>query len=315
MRTFRVSRIRSDIRFATRRERDFRLPEDFDIEQYRGRPKWQFGDVVGEARIEVAADTAWWVERAYGGSATASRTASSSPSTPSLPLLAALDPPAGGPRGPARARRSCAGSSSSGLRRGASAHEGEPRADAADGARRAASTRCSSARRARSRPSASRVLQSLLAYLLAACGDETRGRDPGRASSSSASRSRAEPLEEHLSLLNLVNFGGGCYAVYAELHGDEVHVDKELFGDTFRRAPRLTPLEARAIRLALEFVGPMIAAGRALAARARAREARGDLRRVRPRADARAAGRRRGGARRDAERGRSTSTGSSSSST
>jgi proteasome accessory factor C len=38
-----------------------------------------------------------------------------------------------------------------------------------------------------------------------------------------------------------------------------VHVDKELFGDTFRKAPRLTPLEARAIRLALEFVGPMIA--------------------------------------------------------
>jgi len=70
-----------------------------------------------------------------------------------------------------------------------------------------------------------------------------------------------EALEEHLSLLNLVNFGGGCYAVYTELHGDEVHVDKELFGDTFRRPPRLTPLEARAIRLALEFVGPMIAAG------------------------------------------------------
>src|SRR5207237_6206283 len=70
-----------------------------------------------------------------------------------------------------------------------------------------------------------------------------------------------EQLEEHLSLLNLVNFGGGCYAVYAELHGDEVHVDKELFGDTFRRPPRLTPLEARAIRLALAFVGPMIAAG------------------------------------------------------
>ena len=70
----------------------------------------------------------------------------------------------------------------------------------------------------------------------------------------------AEELEEHLSLLNLVNFGGGCYAVYAELHEDEIHVDKELFGDTFRSAPRLTPLEARAIRLALEFVGPLIAA-------------------------------------------------------
>jgi proteasome accessory factor C len=39
-----------------------------------------------------------------------------------------------------------------------------------------------------------------------------------------------------------------------------VHIDKELWGDTFRSAPRLTPLEARAIRLALEFVGPLIAA-------------------------------------------------------
>ncbi len=39
-----------------------------------------------------------------------------------------------------------------------------------------------------------------------------------------------------------------------------MHVDKELWGDTFRAAPRLTPLEARAIRLALEYVGPMIAA-------------------------------------------------------
>ena len=39
-----------------------------------------------------------------------------------------------------------------------------------------------------------------------------------------------------------------------------MHVDKELWGDTFRMPPRLTPLEARAIRLALEYVGPMIAA-------------------------------------------------------
>jgi predicted DNA-binding transcriptional regulator YafY len=70
----------------------------------------------------------------------------------------------------------------------------------------------------------------------------------------------ADELEEHLSLLNLVNFGGGCYTIYTELTDGFVHVDKELWGDTFRTAPRLTPLEARAIRLALEYVGPMIAA-------------------------------------------------------
>ena len=39
-----------------------------------------------------------------------------------------------------------------------------------------------------------------------------------------------------------------------------VRVEKELFGETFRKPPRLTPLEARAIQLALEFVGPSIAA-------------------------------------------------------
>src|SRR5919199_1570696 len=65
-RTFRVSRIRRDIRFATRRERDFRIPADFEIDRFRGRPPWQVGEAAGEARIEVKGDTAWWVERAFG---------------------------------------------------------------------------------------------------------------------------------------------------------------------------------------------------------------------------------------------------------
>jgi len=53
IRTFRVSRIRNEIKFATRRERDFRIPADFDIDRYRGRPPWQVGDTIGEGRIEV----------------------------------------------------------------------------------------------------------------------------------------------------------------------------------------------------------------------------------------------------------------------
>src|SRR5438876_600753 len=48
VKNFRVARIRSDIRYASRRERDFRMPRDFDIEEYRGRADWQFGEVVGE---------------------------------------------------------------------------------------------------------------------------------------------------------------------------------------------------------------------------------------------------------------------------
>ena len=257
IRTFRVSRIRSDIRFATRRERDFRLPPEFDVENYRGRAEWQFGDIVGEARIEVAPDTAWWVERAYGGERNnvegdvfATQYASSS-------LLARWILRQDGravPLEPSELRRLVV----EGARAARAAHEGAPPTPAAevvpgesDPVERFAGPVA---------PERFGVLQSLLAYLLAACGDEREGIIPAHELVDRFSIP-AEQLEEHLSLLNLVNFGGGCYAVYAELHGDEVHVDKELFGDTFRRAPRLTPLEARAIRLALEFVGPMVAAG------------------------------------------------------
>ena len=70
VRTFRVSRIRSDIRFATRRERDFRLPTEFDVEAHRVPRPWQIGDTVGIARIAVQDDTAWWVDRTLSDAGT-----------------------------------------------------------------------------------------------------------------------------------------------------------------------------------------------------------------------------------------------------
>ena len=257
IRTFRVSRIRSDIRFATRRERDFRLPPEFDVENYRGRAEWQFGDIIGEAKVEVAPDTAWWVERAYGGERNHVEGDVFTTQYASTNLLARWILRQDGraiPLEPSELRRLVV----EGARAARAAHEGAPPTPAAeavvgesDAVERFAGPVA---------PERFGVLQSLLAYLLAACGDEREGVIPA-ADLVARFSIPAEALEEHLSLLNLVNFGGGCYAIYAELQGDSVHVDKELFGDTFRRAPRLTPLEARAIRLALEFVGPMVAAG------------------------------------------------------
>jgi proteasome accessory factor C len=258
IRTFRVSRIRSDIRFATRRERDFRLPPDFNVELYRGRTEWQFGDLVGEAKIEVAPDTAWWVERAYGGERNSVDGDVFTTQYASSSLLARWILRQDGravPLEPSELRRLVV----EGARAARIAHEGPAPTPAAEVA--AAEVDGSAERPAGPvAPERFGVLQSLLAYLLAACGEEREATIPAHEIVNRFSIP-AEQLEEHLSLLNLVNFGGGCYAVYAELHEDEVHVDKELFGDTFRRPPRLTPLEARAIRLALEFVGPMVAAG------------------------------------------------------
>ncbi len=254
-RTFRVSRIRGEIRFATRRERDFRLPPDFDVDIYRGRPPWQIGEPVGEARIEVGGDTAWWVERTYGDSGKIEEGVFVTDYS-SLPLLASWVLRQDGraiPQAPDELRKEVARS----LRLVRERHEGKPEELAGETAKLV--------EEAVERPAAPvaperfAVLQALLAYLLDRCGDESQAEFPAQ---ELVERFHIPPeaLEEHLSLLNLVNFGGGCYAVYAELDGDTIRVDKELFGDTFRAPPRLTPLEARAIRLALEFVGPMIAA-------------------------------------------------------
>src|SRR6266508_2174115 len=171
IRTFRVSRIRGDIRFATRRERDFRIPADFDIDVHRGRPPWQIGDLVGEARIELAGDTAWWVERAYGsaGQLEEGVFVTEYSSAPQLASWILRQDGRAIPLEPDELRREVAQA----LRDVRERHQGAPpklaaaappppRADGA-GERPAGPVV----------PERFAVLQALLAYLLAACGEET----------------------------------------------------------------------------------------------------------------------------------------------
>src|SRR6478735_1016337 len=214
--------------------------------------------VIGDARVDVAPDTAWWVERAYGGERNRVEGDVFTTQYASSNMLARWILRQDGravPLEPSELRRLV----TEGARAARIAHEGAPPTPAAEvvlGESDGSVERFAGP----VAPERFGVLQSLLAYLLTSCGDDREGVIQVQELVERFSIPR-EQIEEHLSLLNLVNFGGGCYAVYAELHGEEVHVDKELFGDTFRRPPRLTPLEARAIRLALEFVGPMVAAG------------------------------------------------------
>jgi proteasome accessory factor C len=103
------------------------------------------------------------------------------------------------------------------------------------------------------------VLQALLADLLETCGTDQSG-SISAAVLQERYKITDEEMIEQINLLNLVNFGGGCYAVYAELdeHG-MINVQKELYGEDFRRPARLSPLEAKAILMALDLVGPQIA--------------------------------------------------------
>ena len=256
VRTFKVSRIRGDIRFATRRERDFRVPDDFDVEQHRVPKPWQIGDTVGTARIAVSDDTAWWVERTLADAGSVEDGVFETDFS-SVELLAGWVLRQNGravPLEPDELREAVA----EGLTSLDDAHAGEAPLPAT-------AKRSDPRRPLPERPTGPvaperfGVLQALLAQLLTACGEE-RSAVLDAAELAGRFSIPLDELQDHLSLLNLVNFGGGCYAVYAVHDGDVVRVDKELYGDVFRRPPKLTPLEARAIRLAIEYVGPTIAA-------------------------------------------------------
>ncbi|MDX6591720.1 MAG: proteasome accessory factor [Gaiellales bacterium] len=264
--TFRISRMRGEIKFATRRERDFRIPADFNVTRYRDRLPWELDpEPAGTARLAVSPDSVWLVNRLYGagggleehddGSATLTTDYSSIPALSQAVLamngrMRPIEPQelvdqvatdlariadlhSGGPSDPAR-----------------EVAAPEPRADAAPRTGRSQGPVA---------PERFALLQALLAFLLERCGD-----DPSATVATADLRQRfhlsQEELQDHLDLLNLVNFGGGCYAVYCSTENGSVLVDKELYGDTFRRPARLSPLEAKALLRALDVVAPLLAA-------------------------------------------------------
>ena len=65
----------------------------------------------------------------------------------------------------------------------------------------------------------------------------------------------ADELREDIDVLNVVNFGGGTYVLYAEIVGDEIEVDPDTYGDNFARPARLLPLEAKALVAAIDLFG------------------------------------------------------------
>jgi proteasome accessory factor C len=62
-------------------------------------------------------------------------------------------------------------------------------------------------------------------------------------------------VEADLALLNLVNYGGGTYALWAEAGDEGVTVTRDVMADTFVHPARLSPLMARALLLAIDLLG------------------------------------------------------------
>ena len=108
-------------------------------------------------------------------------------------------------------------------------------------------------------------LLALMTRLLSACGESAEAQIPVAELREGLNLDK-KVLEDDIGLLNLINFGGGCYALYAQIEGDTVVVQKETYGDRFSRPARLSPLEAKALLWALEFIGDRLPAedGRSL---------------------------------------------------
>jgi proteasome accessory factor BC len=262
--TFRVSRISGEITFATRRERDFRTPQDFDVTTYRDRLPWHLEDQTrGTAVLGVGADATWLIRRLYdkGGSeyeehedGTATLTTPYSHIAPLVETvlqhmgrLQALEPV------------ELVDQVGEALQRVAALHEGDP--SDFEVLPRSEDDQAPPPTRSQGpvAPERFALLQALLAFLLERCGDEASA-TVRSADILERFHLTQQELEGQLDLLNLVNFGGGCYAVYCWVEGDAIHVDKELYGDTFRRPARLSPLEAKALLRALDVVAPLVAA-------------------------------------------------------
>jgi predicted DNA-binding transcriptional regulator YafY len=262
IRVFRLSRIRGKVAYATKAEHDFQRPADFDPRRYANRIPWQLGPARETAEIWVSDRIAWHVERNFGryGELTEADDGGHVFRTPyaisRLVLAWAIGYEQharvlGPPELVEELHRR--------LDRVAELHRGEPFTSVAAGPRPPAATadRAPDGVRPREavgiRPERFARLVTLASVLIEA-GRAGRRLDVAEV----CERLQISPqeLREDVAVLNVVNFGGGAYVLYAEvLPSGEIEVDPEPYSDTFDRPARLLPIEGRALLAAINLLG------------------------------------------------------------
>jgi predicted DNA-binding transcriptional regulator YafY len=291
VRVFRLSRIRGKVSYATKAEHDFRRPADFDPRAYANRSEWQLGEEQGIAEVLLSERIAWQIERHFGrygemipaggeGHSPGDRLLRTSYSNARMIVswvlglgeharllgppglveelarrLARLEElhcealeladsvPAIETSGPTLPSASAARAG-----RRATAAEGDPQAEAAI------------------RPERFARLVTLASILIHAGRRSERVKIAELCESLQLSD---EELREDINVLNVVNFGGGSYVLYAEIleEDGEIDVDPEPYSDNFDRPARLLPVEAKALVAAIDLVGEHIPEGSLASAR------------------------------------------------
>jgi len=270
VRVFRLSRIRGKVSYATKAEHDFTPRQDFDRRDYASRAEWQMGEIEGSAKIFLRERIAWLVERDFGTYGTLRKPvpddgvgkARGSIYETEYASRRQLVSWVLGWRDNARllAPADLAAEAAERLDLLRARHRGKfetagvvarPVADGmvagGDGQRRTNGRGESVIR-----PERFARLVTLAGLLIGAARD---GRRLAVDEVVGGLHITHDELREDLEALNLVNFGGGTYVLYAEIVGNEIEVDPDTYGDNFARPARLLPLEAKALVAAIDLFG------------------------------------------------------------
>jgi proteasome accessory factor BC len=270
VRVFRLSRIQGKVGYASKAEHDFSPPEDFDRRDYGQRADWQLGELGATAKIFLRDRIAWLVERDFGayGELRPARKADDAPGKGSV-FETAYASPRELIAWVLRWRQNAEVLEPAELRTEArerldllhDRHRGdfEP-AETVDRPLREAPPRSRGNGRGEAaiRPERFARLVTLAGLLI---DSAKKGERLRVAELRQRLELTGEELQEDIDLLNVVNFGGGTYVLYAEVIGDEIEVDSEPYGDNFARPARLLPLEAKALIAAIDLFGDHLPQG------------------------------------------------------
>jgi proteasome accessory factor C len=276
LRVFRLSRIRGKVAYSSKAEHDFQRDPDFDPRDYATRTDWQLGEPAGTARIWISERVAWLVERHFGhaGAISPAGEADDAPGDGIVFETAYADARqivswvlGLGERarilGPPELVEEAEGRLASVIERHAAPLEtAAPKRGAPGGA--GPSEDGDERRDTPIRPERFARLVTLAGILIQAArdGDKLDAREL-----CDSLQLSEEELREDIDLLNVVNFGGGSYVLYAEVHGDTIEVDPEPYGDNFAQPARLLPLEAKALVAAIDLLGEHLPEGSLASAR------------------------------------------------
>jgi proteasome accessory factor BC len=263
IRTFRLGRIQGPVRFRTEKARDFSIPSDYDPDSYRARPPWLIGQVRGTAILRIDRDLDWWVKRLEPHVAPiADETEGVRFSLPYADDRVLLSWVAGlGERAELLQPEALRDRLRSGLLEVSRSHEAElpPATQAVAPSEKLprAASRGNAAPDEDAPIAPERLTRAitLLCYLL---NEQCPGIVSWQVLKDDLGLTRAE-AEADIALINLVNFGGGTYALTAEASSEGIAVVPDVMADAFSHPARLSPVMARALLLALDLLGDTLA--------------------------------------------------------